>query len=114
MDEKAIYKISLAVMLAGIIVLLIFAGQVDLKGVAQLDELENAESVKLSGTISKLSAQDKVIFIELSGQKDVKTAVIVFEDQDVFLQEGDSVEVTGYVEEYNGEKEIVANKIVKK
>lgn len=114
MEEKNIYKISLAVMLAGIIVLLIFAGQIQLGGIAQIDELKNAEPVKFSGTISKLSAQDKVIFIELSGQKEVKTDVIVFEDQDVFLQEGDVVEVTGYVEEYNGEKEIIANKIVKK
>jgi len=38
----------------------------------------------------------------------------LFKDSEIFLEEGDYVEVTGTVEDYNGKKEVIANKVVKK
>ena len=61
-----------------------------------------------------MSQQDRVAFIELQGERVETIDVFLFADEDVYLQEGDYVEITGTVEEYQGKKEVIASKIVKK
>ena len=43
-----------------------------------------------------------------------KNNIILFPDQEIFLKEGDSVEISGTVEEYNNQKEVIGNKVVLK
>jgi DNA/RNA endonuclease YhcR with UshA esterase domain len=114
MKEKTILKVSIIIILVGLIFLFLYAGNIDLKAMSNLDEALPEDEIKLKGTITRLSISDKVAFIELEGSQVVKTDVVLFNDQDVYLQEGDYVEISGTVEEYNNEKEIIANKIVKK
>ena len=114
MQEKNILKVSLIVVLIGLAFLFFYAEEIDLKAINNVDESNAGETVKLTGTITKLSTSDKVAFIELEGQQVIKTDVILFSSENIYLQEGDYVEISGTVEEYNNEKEIIANKIVKK
>ncbi|MBT3813904.1 hypothetical protein HOE37_05245 [Candidatus Woesearchaeota archaeon] len=114
MQEKTILKTSLIVVLVGLAFLFFYAEEIDLKAINNVDESNSGESIKLTGTISKLTTSDKVAFIELEGQQTIKTDVILFSSENVYLQEGDYVEIYGTVEEYNSEKEIIASKIVKK
>jgi len=114
MQEKTILKASVIIIIVGMIFLFLYAGSIDLKAINNLDETLPEDKIKLKGTITKLSISDKVAFIELEGSQVVKTDVVLFADHDVFLEEGDYVEISGTVEEYNNEKEIIANQIVKK
>ena len=57
---------------------------------------------------------EKVIFIELTGERTETVDVIVFPDSDIFVNEGDYIELSGTIEEYEGKKEIIANNIVLK
>jgi len=114
LKEKTILKISIIIVLVGLAFLFIYAGSIDLKSINNLDEALPEDEIKLKGTITRLSLNDKVAFIELEGNQVIKTDVVLFADHDVYLQEGDYVEISGTVEEYNNEKEIIANKIVKK
>ena len=114
MEEKTIYKVSLVLIIVGLIILLFYVDQLDFKAVATLDEVKNSELVQLTGEVTKVTKLDKAIFLEVEGCKMEKNTVIVFDSEQQFLQEGDSVEITGLVEEYNGKKELIASKVVKK
>lgn len=114
MEEKTIYKIALLTTIIGLIILYFYAGEIKLNPIGELSSAPASETVVLKGTVQKISIQDKVTFLELWGERTEKTDVIVFNDADVYLQENDEVEITGTVEEYEGKKEIIANKVVLK
>lgn len=114
MDEKTIFKIAIVSVIVGLAILLIFAGEVDLKKVEEIDSTSSGEIVKISGTITKLTQKDKTVFAEIEAEKTEKTSVIIFPENEIFLQEGDYVEVDGTVEEYLGKKEVLGNKVTVK
>lgn len=114
MEEKTLYKVSWIMILVGLIILFVYASELDLKAVERIETLPSSEPVKISGTISKLSVQGGTLFLEVEGSRVEKNAVIVFSDEELFLEEGDYVEVSGTLESYNGQKEIVASKVIKK
>jgi len=112
MNEKLILKISLAVILIGLIFLFFYADGLDLKIVETLDSIPVEETVKIKGIINKITVNDKVTFLTVQGEKVVNTEVIFFPEKEVPLQEGDLVEINGIVEEYEGKKEIIADEII--
>ena len=83
----------------------------ELQKIEHIDSIPNEETVKLVGTVTKVRQMDRVSFITVSGQKEVESDVIVFPEDNIFIKEGDIVEITGDVEEYKGKKEVIANKV---
>ena len=68
------------------------------------------DDVRLEGIVAKISDKGSVVFVEVNQQNPV--AVVLFTDDDnINLKNGDSVEVIGEVQEYNGKNEIIAQKI---
>ena len=114
MEEKTLLSASLIMVLLGLTFLYFYAEEVQIRAAQQLGNLPPEEEVRLQGVISRVSQQDRVAFIELQGERVETIDVFLFADEDVYLQEGDYVEITGTVEEYQGKKEVIASKIVKK
>ena len=114
MNEKTLLKVSIASIIIGLLFLLLYAGEVDLKAISNIEEIPEEQMVKIKGTVTSLRTSDKTIFLEVEGETVQKNQVIVFSDQDIYLKEGDYVEISGMVEEYNGKKEIIANEIIVK
>ncbi len=114
MQEKQLIKISLIVAGLGLLILLFFADSFELVTTNNIENIENEQEVKLQGTIIRLTKLDKVVFIELEGEQVVKSDVILFPNEDIYLEEGNYVEITGTIEEYNNKKEVIANEIVLK
>ena len=114
MEEKTLLSASLIMVLLGLTFLYFYAEEVQIRAAQQLGNLPPEEEVRLQGVISRVSQQDRVAFIELQGERVETIDVVLFADEDVYLQEGDYVEITGTVEEYQGKKEVIASKIVKK
>ena len=114
MNEKTIFKISIISTIIGLLFLLLYAGEIDLKAVSNIEDIPEEELIKIKGTVTSLRTSDKTIFLEVEGETVQKNQVIVFSDQDIYLKEGDYVEISGMVEEYNGKKEIIANEIIVK
>ncbi|MDO8656538.1 MAG: OB-fold nucleic acid binding domain-containing protein [Nanoarchaeota archaeon] len=114
MEEKTLLQVSLIMVLLGLTFLYFYAQEVQIPTAQQLGNLPPEEEVRLQGVISRVSQQDRVAFIELQGERVETIDVVLFADEDVYLQEGDYVEITGTVEEYQGKKEVIASKIVKK
>jgi DNA/RNA endonuclease YhcR with UshA esterase domain len=114
MQEKTILKVSLIVILIGLSFLFFYAEELELQNVAEIDSIPAEEEVKMSGIISKVTNSEKVIFLKLEAEKKEYVDVLLFNEEEIFLKEGDYVEISGTTEEYQGKKEIIANKIVKK
>src|SRR3989338_2004498 len=111
MHEKTLKLISIIVIIIGLTFLFFYAQKLELPVTQELDESSPA-TVMMKGTVSNLRVTDKAVFFELNGEKVVKTEIILFPDSSIYLRDGDQVEITGQVEEYKGEKEVIAEKIV--
>ncbi len=114
MQEKTLYLISVMVILLGLPFLFFYADEADLPSVARIDSELPEEKVRVSGRITRLSDHDKVIFLELQGERIETMEIVLFKEEEIFLHEGDYVEVSGTVEEYRGKKEVIADKVVLK
>ena|SRR3989344_1508180 len=114
MQEKTLFRISVMVIIVGVIFLFFYSETLNLKPNPNLKEINSGEPVKLKGIISKITQKDKVAFIEMESERVEKNNIILFPDQEIFLKEGDSVEISGTVEEYNNQKEVIGNKVVLK
>jgi len=100
--------------LVGLAFLYFYAGEVEMPTTSQLSNTAPEEKVQIKGIISRVSQQDKVAFIELQGERIETMNVVLFADEEAYLQEGDYVEIVGTVEDYQGKKEVIASQIIKK
>lgn len=114
MKEKTLLKGSVLLMIVGLLFLFLYAHKIELKQFSPANQLRGEEKVAMAGTINTVKAIGKATFLELEGQRIETTKVIVFPAGELFLQPGDYIEIAGTVEDYKGEKEIIASKIVKR
>ncbi len=114
MQEKSIVKISYITAIIGLGLLFVFSEVLKPAIADDLDSAKTAEEVRILGKITRVQNSEKALFLEIEGQKTVKTEVILFPEEKIFVNEGDYAEITGTVEEYQGKKEIVASRIVLK
>ncbi len=111
MHEKTIFRISLLVTIAGLLFLFFYAGAVRLERVERIDSLLPEEKVTLRGVLTRVSEHEKVVFLQMDGERRETLDVVLFHDENLPLREGDYVEITGTVEEYEGKKEVIAGKV---
>lgn len=113
MEEKTLLKVALICSVIGIFIILIFADRLELSpmGISGISESLVDQSVKIQGKISAVRNTPSVLTLDIKDDSG-SIKVVVFNDQDSELSEGDLVEVTGKVKEYKGSIEIEANKVV--
>ena len=114
MEEKTLWKISLITVLLGLIILFFYTEKVELQPKLNLYDIPLDEEVKVRGKITSLRTSDKAIFLEIAGERVENVEAILFNDEEVYLEEGDYIEIEGKVEEYKGKREIIANEITLK
>jgi len=114
MEEKTILQASIIMVLLGLAFLYFYAEEVEIPTAAPLENIAPEEQVRIQGVISRVSRQDKVAFIELQGERIETIDIVLFAEEDIYLREGDYVEIEGTVEDYQGKKEVVASRITKK
>lgn len=113
MQEKTIYKISIVAIILGLLFLFFYSEELELKAVEAIDTIMPEKEIKVKGTIDRITVTEKATFLNLVNDE-TEIDVILFTTENIYLAEGDYVELSGTVEEYMGKKEIIANKIVKK
>ncbi len=114
MQEKTLVQLSLIITVLGLSFLFVYTQTFDLEPTADVEASLPSEKVLMKGTVKNLQVTEKAVFFELEGEKIVQTDIILFPDSSIYLREDDHVELTGQVEEYKGEKEVIAEKIVLK
>ncbi len=112
MKDKTLLIIALICGAAGLIGLLIIMSTTRLEeiNISKIDGTELDQKVRISGTVERITNTEKATFVEIS-KKETITAV-VFEK--VQLEKGANIEIIGTVDEYNGEKELLVEEIIKK
>ena len=113
MKEKTLFKIALICSLVGIIALYFISEKISINEVSidKINEIDVGKSVKITGRVEKVSDSGKVMFLEVGQEKIETIPVLLFKDSAVSLKKGDYVEITGTVENYEGEREVIANRV---
>lgn len=114
MEEKTLLKISLGAIIIGLTALFFYTEKVELESDLDLESVPFDKEVKIRGKITSLKTHEQAIFLEIAGERIETTKVVLFNDRDVFLKEGDYVELSGKVEEYKGKREVIADKVILK
>ena len=112
MQENTLYKVSVLIAILGLGFLYLYAEEAELPFVNNLEDVSPQQKVKIEGTLTRLRQADKVMFLQVQGERIETLDIVFFPQETVFLHEGDRVEVEGTVEEYQGQKEIIAESIV--
>lgn len=111
MKETTLLKTALVCSLLGLVVLYFISAKIDIKDYRPSQLNENVgDDVKLIGTISKISQNNNVAFLEIDYRSPV-TVVLFTDDINLSLKADDKIEVIGEVQEYRGKSEIIAQKI---
>jgi len=111
MKEATLLKIALVCSLIGLIILYFVSSKIDLKDYKPSQLNENVgDDVKLIGTITKISQNEGVAFLEIDYAIPI-TVVLFTKNENISLNVDDSIEIIGEVQEYQGKNEIIAQKI---
>lgn len=109
MKDSTLLRISLTTTIIGLISLFIILQTVELEETSfdSLNDKDEDEIVKIKGVIEKVTNKAELTIITLSQKVLLKG--VIFEN--ITLSKGLEVEVIGRVSNYNGEKEILIEKI---
>ena len=113
MKDKTLLKISLISSLVGILILLILSTKLEINEsfISNIDKNDIGSTVKIEGVVSDVKIVNSTIIMNVAQLDEMM--VVVF-NSDMILNRGDYVEVTGKMDEYNGNIELIADKIVLK
>ncbi len=111
MKESTLLKIALISAILGTAALYFIAGQIEVneKSIDKITSDYIQSDVKIIGHVMKISETDKVAYVDVAQPKSI--SVVVFKDGKLQLKENDYIEVTGMVEEYEGNLQLIANEI---
>ena len=65
--------------------------------------------MKILGRVTRFTETENVYFIEI--QQPSTIDVLIFKNEPLSLTEGDNIEIIGKIDEYEGEMEIIGNRI---
>ncbi len=113
MKEKTLLKTALIASLIGILILLFISSRLEVneKTISNIDETDIGSSLKIDGVITNIRKTNTITLIDIAQLEEMK--VVVFNNE-IELNRGDYVEITGKIEEYKGLTELIADKIILK
>ncbi|MBR9691457.1 hypothetical protein GOV06_01600 [Candidatus Woesearchaeota archaeon] len=113
MKEKTLFKIALICSIIGLGVLFFISGSIEIEeiDIAKITDADIGKEIKVIGRVERVSDTEKVMFLEVGQQKIEKISVVLFKEGDIKIKKGDFVEIVGELEEFGGEKSIIANAV---
>ena len=112
MKETTLLKIAAICSLVGLIALYLISAKIEIGDYRpSLLNKNVGEDVKLAGTISKITENDEVTFVEINYQTPVTVVLFRSSGENISLQDGDGVEIIGEVQEYRNREEIIARNV---
>ena len=112
MHEKTLLKIALLSSIFGVALLFFIGGaDVDAEGIAKIDELPEGREVEITGRVVRAHNREKVLFLTIAEERIEDVTVVLFKNGKVNVEEGDVVTITGSLDEYEGKKQIIGNRV---
>lgn len=109
MEEKNLLKFALATAVMGLIALftILQTSELEETKISDLSQKTEEDTVKIIGYLEKVISKENITIIELS-QKQILKAVLF---EQVNLTTGSKVSITGKISNYQGEKELIIEKL---
>ena len=113
MQEGLLLKISLICSLIGVLALFFLSENIKLDeaSIDDISRLKEGNDVKIKGFVNKITDLDKMAILDVAQLKSVP--VVLFKSGNLTISEGDYIEVTGEIQEYEGKMELIGNEIRK-
>ncbi|MBL7055802.1 hypothetical protein ISS07_02735 [Candidatus Woesearchaeota archaeon] len=111
MKEKTLLKIALITSLAGLLIIFLISGNINLseENIGKITIDNQDDFVKVKGIVNSMIDTEKVMIIEISQLQSIK--VVMFKNNvDIPITEGNEIEIIGKVDEYEGSLEIIAQR----
>jgi RPA family protein len=110
MQESLLLKIALSTSVIGLALLLLILFSTGFKeiDISEAKQTEEGSAIKITGTIEKVTSNEGFSIISI--RKEETIDIVVFDS--INLSKGQIVEVTGKTKEYNGQNELVADRII--
>jgi len=107
--EKTLLKISIICALSGIFLLYLISENITLdeSSISSIEDEEIGDDVKVKGVVEDVFNTEQLTIITITQPEEMK--IIVYDN--VSLSEGDHIEVIGEIDEYEGERELIGNRI---
>jgi len=109
MKDSTLLKTSLITSIVGVVALFFILQNTELEEsrIVDLEEMNEDDEVKIIGVVESVKKRNNVTIISIS-QKEIVEGVI-FENIDI--DKGNEIEVIGELKDYQGEKEVIIEKI---
>ena len=113
MKEKLLLKIALIVSLIGITSLYLISSniEIDLKSIEKITFDDIDKNVKVQGIVNDMFENDKVMIIDVVQPTEITVVLFKRKNQSISISKGDNIEVIGKVDEYEGNLEIIGNRV---
>ena len=109
MKEKALLRIAIISSLVGVFLLYIISENISLdeSAISKIENEDIGDDVKVKGVVKDVFNGEKVSIITITQPSEMK--IILYDN--VSVNSGDYIEVVGEIDEYNGNKEIIGNRV---
>jgi len=109
MKEKTLLKISIICALIGVFVLFLISEniKIDETSIGKIENGQIGNDVKIKGVVNDVFNGEKASIITITQPEEIKIMIM----ENTSLKKGDYVEVIGEVDEYNGELEVIGNRV---
>jgi len=109
MKERTLLKIAIVSSLVGVFLLYIISDNITLdeSSIGRIEEEEIGNDVKVKGVVKDVFNGEKISIITITQPEEMK--IILYDNVSVY--EGDYIEVIGEIDEYNGEREVIGNRV---
>ena len=109
MKEKTLLKIAIISALAGVFLLYVISDNIEVSesSIEGIEGEEIGRDVKVKGLVRDVFNGEKISIITISQPSDMK--VLLYDN--VSISAGDYIEVIGEIDEYEGEREVIGNRV---
>ena len=113
MKEKTLFKIAFICTVVGLWVLFFISENLEIEeiDVSKIDSIDIGKEVRVIGRVERITDTEKVAFMVVGQEKIESVSVVLFKDGEIFIEQGDYVELIGKLDDYNGEVNIIANAV---
>ncbi len=112
MEEKTISKVALITTIIGLLLLFFLSENSTSTITETIKDSAPQEKVNIEGLVTKVVNKNGAYFLDLDATRKEKMNIIVFPSEELFLKEGNIIALQGVVQEYKGEREVIASKII--
>ena len=114
MDDKLLFKICMTLSLLFILILFVISENIHLetKNISNITKNDLDKLIKVTGQVTKITDLPGLLIINIK-DKTSEIKVVIFKEEPLNIKQNNFLQIEGKITEYQGELEILAEKIIR-